>query len=214
VGIGCQIDDRRYYWAICLTLALTPFLAARTEIENLAVLIIPLAMVLSIIRDRWFRFGNKLVILILTCVLILPWAGELFEFDLYGLSPDQSISFFSPAGHDRPVLDSLVVFRAPRTWLDRSLGPGPLFGRGNNVHPNFIILFLLGLIPPVLIAQFQPVPGYLDSDYYFAGGIQLAAGRGFNDPISGITWMAHSLFPTHRMLTGCPSPPWLPRLAC
>ena len=46
----------------------------------------------------------------------------------------------------------------------------------------YILLFILGLIPPLITAHFQPVPGYLDSDYYFAGGIQLASGRGFTEP--------------------------------
>jgi hypothetical protein len=45
-----------------------------------------------------------------------------------------------------------------------------------------LLLFLSGLILPLMIARYQPVPGYLDSDYYFAGGIQLASGRGFTEP--------------------------------
>ena len=63
----------------------------------------------------------------------------------------------------------------------------------------YILLFLLGLIPPVVIAQFQPTPGYLDSDYYFAGGIQLATGKGFTEPylwnyLDGSTALPH---PSH-----------------
>jgi len=46
----------------------------------------------------------------------------------------------------------------------------------------YIFLFILGLIPPAIIAHFQPSPGYLDSDYYFAGGIQLVMGKGFTEP--------------------------------
>ncbi len=45
-----------------------------------------------------------------------------------------------------------------------------------------IALALLGFGMAVLVAHFQPFPGYLDSDYYFADGIQLAAGRGFSEP--------------------------------
>lgn len=63
----------------------------------------------------------------------------------------------------------------------------------------YLLLFLFGIIPPVIIAQFQPAPGYLDSDYYFAGGIQLATGRGFNEPylwnyLDGTTSLPH---PSH-----------------
>jgi hypothetical protein len=63
----------------------------------------------------------------------------------------------------------------------------------------YFILFIIGLIPPIVIAQFQPSPGYLDSDYYFAGGIQLVMGRGFTEPylwnyLDGTTSLPH---PSH-----------------
>lgn len=45
-----------------------------------------------------------------------------------------------------------------------------------------LLLALLGLGLASAIAQFQRFPGYLDSDYYFGGGIQLAEGRGFTEP--------------------------------
>lgn len=47
---------------------------------------------------------------------------------------------------------------------------------------TYVLLFLSGLILPILLAQFQLFPGYLDSDYYYAGGIQLATGKGFTEP--------------------------------
>jgi hypothetical protein len=64
---------------------------------------------------------------------------------------------------------------------------------------NYLFLFILGLAIPLLIAQFQPIPGYLDSDYYFAGGIQLAKGKGFTEPylwnyLDGTTSLPH---PSH-----------------
>ncbi|HTP02401.1 MAG TPA: hypothetical protein VMJ64_13595 [Anaerolineales bacterium] len=43
-------------------------------------------------------------------------------------------------------------------------------------------LALLGFLLAFGIAQFQRFPGYLDSDYYFGGGIQLAIGKGFTEP--------------------------------
>ncbi|MBI5946173.1 MAG: hypothetical protein HY864_17570 [Chloroflexi bacterium] len=63
----------------------------------------------------------------------------------------------------------------------------------------YFILFLLGLALPVIFAQFQPMPGYLDSDYYFAGGIQLATSKGFTEPylwnyLDGSTSLPH---PSH-----------------
>ena len=64
---------------------------------------------------------------------------------------------------------------------------------------TYLILFLSGLILPIIIAQFQPIPGYLDSDYYFAGGIQLVNGKGFTEPylwnyLDGTTSLPH---PSH-----------------
>ena len=46
----------------------------------------------------------------------------------------------------------------------------------------YAILFLIGLIVPFTISRFQTLPGYMDADYYFAGGIQLASGKGFTEP--------------------------------
>lgn len=47
---------------------------------------------------------------------------------------------------------------------------------------GLILLFLLGLAVPLVIAQFQSLPGYMDADYYFGGGLQLASGKGFTEP--------------------------------
>ena len=47
---------------------------------------------------------------------------------------------------------------------------------------DLLILFVLGLAVPLVIARFQSLPGYMDADYYFGGGIQLAKGNGFTEP--------------------------------
>ncbi len=47
---------------------------------------------------------------------------------------------------------------------------------------DLLLLFLFGLAVPLAIAQFQSLPGYMDADYYFGGGIQLAKGNGFTEP--------------------------------
>jgi hypothetical protein len=64
---------------------------------------------------------------------------------------------------------------------------------------TYFFLFLFGLAVPVFIAKFQRIPGYLDSDYYYAGGIQLATGKGFTEPylwnyLDGATSLPH---PSH-----------------
>jgi len=40
----------------------------------------------------------------------------------------------------------------------------------------------MGLLVPFAISRFQSLPGYMDADYYFAGGVELAKGNGFNEP--------------------------------
>ncbi len=47
---------------------------------------------------------------------------------------------------------------------------------------RYALIAVLGFALAFAVAQFQHFPGYLDSDYYFAGGVQLAAGKGFSEP--------------------------------
>lgn len=47
---------------------------------------------------------------------------------------------------------------------------------------DYVLFFLLGLGVSLAVAAFQPAPGYMDADYYYAGGLQLAAGHGFTEP--------------------------------
>lgn len=47
---------------------------------------------------------------------------------------------------------------------------------------SYIFLFLISLAVQFAVAHFQTIPGYLDADYYFTGGVQLAQGKGFSEP--------------------------------
>jgi hypothetical protein len=47
---------------------------------------------------------------------------------------------------------------------------------------HYTILFLLGWLVAFVVSRFQSLPGYMDADYYFAGGVQLAEGHGFTEP--------------------------------
>src|SRR5215467_4296068 len=47
---------------------------------------------------------------------------------------------------------------------------------------HYAFLFLMGFATAWTIAQYETLPGYMDADYYFAGGIQLATGKGFTEP--------------------------------
>lgn len=46
---------------------------------------------------------------------------------------------------------------------------------------SYLLLAGLGLAVVMLMAAFQPVPGYMDADAYYAGGRQLAMGHGFTE---------------------------------
>ena len=46
----------------------------------------------------------------------------------------------------------------------------------------YLLLAFLGLAVATVVASLQPSPGYMDADYYFAGGQQLATGHGFTEP--------------------------------
>ena len=47
---------------------------------------------------------------------------------------------------------------------------------------DFSMLFIVALLVALVLVAIQPVPGYMDADYYYAGGKQLAGGHGFSDP--------------------------------
>lgn len=46
---------------------------------------------------------------------------------------------------------------------------------------DLVILFFISLVVLVGVAALQPVPGYMDADYYYAGGVSLFTGHGFFD---------------------------------
>ena len=47
----------------------------------------------------------------------------------------------------------------------------------------YLLLGISGLFLALIVSRFQPSPGYMDADYYFAGGKQLARGHGFSEMI-------------------------------
>lgn len=47
---------------------------------------------------------------------------------------------------------------------------------------DLIILFLIALGVLLVASRWVSSPGYMDADYYFAGGLQLAGGKGFQEP--------------------------------
>ncbi len=112
-------DYRRFYWASCLSLAVAPLLGFRSEMEHLSVLVIPFALIFSVVHDRWNRIGDFLTSLVLLIVVLVPWA--VFFFAQPRLSEiSQEITFlFLP-------LSTIIglywirwwAIRPPRVWSD------------------------------------------------------------------------------------------------
>jgi hypothetical protein len=120
IGSARGSDFRRFYWASCLSIAVAPLLGFRTEMENLAILILPLALVFAIMHERW-RLGNILIYVILILAFVLPWAIYSLAIPSFGKIAEEFLFLFYP------VLTLLGVYwirwwaiRPPRTWFDRA----------------------------------------------------------------------------------------------
>jgi hypothetical protein len=114
INAAHDADFRRFYWAACLSLAVAPLLGFRTEIEHLAVLVIPLALVFAIVHDRWRRIGNGLIIFFVLAVFSVPWLGYFFPF-----VSQQTVFLFLP------LFTVIALYwlrwwaiRPPRVWAD------------------------------------------------------------------------------------------------
>lgn len=112
-------DIRRFYWAACLSLAAAPLLGFRTEMEHVAVLIIPLTLIFAVVHDRWRTFGSGLTTLLLLVLLASPWAFHLYASDSFGVTAQEITFLFLP-------LFTLIglywicwwAIRPPRIWSD------------------------------------------------------------------------------------------------
>jgi len=105
-------EYRHFYWAACLSLAVAPLLGFRTEMENLAVLIIPLFLVFAIVHDRWHRLGDSLTILLILTIFIIPWMLYLFAVSRFGTTAQEIIFLFLP-------LSTLIGLYWIRWWAIR-----------------------------------------------------------------------------------------------
>lgn len=110
---------RRFYWVCCLSLAATPLLGFRTEMEHLAVLVIPLALIFAIVHDRWQRIGDGLTTLLLLAVFLIPWAVYIFALPRLGGLTQEIIFLFLPLF---TIMGLYWIrwwaLRPPRIWAD------------------------------------------------------------------------------------------------
>ena len=92
--------------------------------EHLSLLVIPLALVFSIIYERWRKYGAAIAYLLLLLVAVVPWLVLIFASDHFGTVARDIIFLFLP------LLTILGLYwvrwwaiRPPRIWTD--LAPHP-----------------------------------------------------------------------------------------
>ena len=111
-------DLRRFVWAGCLTLAITPLIGIRTELTNLVVLFPSLALIFAAIANRW-RTGLWLAGLLLLVVFLLPWAWFIRWYLLNDVRAYDFLVLFFPAFTIAALYWTRWWFlRPPRTWYD------------------------------------------------------------------------------------------------
>ncbi len=113
-------DIRRFIWAGCLTLAITPLIGVRTELTNLVVIFPALALICAAVANRW-QTGNWLAGLLLLVLFLLPWGWFIRWYVLNDVRAyDYLLLFF-------PVFTIVSLYwtrwwylRPPRTWYDHA----------------------------------------------------------------------------------------------
>jgi len=112
-------NDLQVAWTSCLTLAITPLLGFRLEIQELTLLLLPATLILAVVNQRWIRTGSWTAISLMITFLFISW----FAFNDYFnniriISAHEMFLFF-------PILIIVGLYwvrwwaiRPPRTWLD------------------------------------------------------------------------------------------------
>ncbi len=112
-------DFRRFVWTAALTLAATPLLGFRSELDNLVVLFFPVVLFLVTVRERWKRIGEGIAIVLLAALFVVAWLFSFGYLALPSLPASEALYLFLP-------LTALLglywmrwwIIRPPRTWLD------------------------------------------------------------------------------------------------
>jgi hypothetical protein len=113
---------QRFTWTAGLTLAATPLLGLRSELDNLVALLFPAILFLVTVRERWEQTGNGLAASLLVVMTGLPWLLYLGILPAFRLSTSEILYLFLP-------LFTLLglywmrwwMIRPPRTWMDHNL---------------------------------------------------------------------------------------------
>lgn len=110
-----------FLWTTCLTIAVTPLLGQRVELDQLFPLTLPIMLVVMISRERWKKVGDGVAFLLLWFFFGLPWILYFQGVpEGFGLSMEQFLFIFWPVFSVLGLLWARWwMVRPPRTWLDR-----------------------------------------------------------------------------------------------
>ena len=116
-----RANPHRFIWAICLTLATTPLLGVRVEMDQLVLLTLPVMLIILVSRERWRKLGNGIAFSLLLFFVGTPWLLFIQGApEKIGLSTDEALFLFWPLF---AVIGLYWVrwwmIRPPRTWLDQ-----------------------------------------------------------------------------------------------
>lgn len=111
---------RRIVWTASLSLAVTPLLGFAVFPSNYAVLILPFALVLALIWERWRRRRVLISMLVLGIALIIPYI-------FYGMQMSAPQRLYSDLMTLLPPIIAIIalywmrwqVLRASRPWLEQ-----------------------------------------------------------------------------------------------
>jgi hypothetical protein len=84
-----------FLWTACLTIAISQWIGIATDPGNFIILFLPLVLIFSIIKERWTKGGDWIILAILTFLFIGLWILFLNSVEM-GDQPQQSAVMFVP----------------------------------------------------------------------------------------------------------------------
>ena len=115
-----KANNNRFIWAASLTLAATPLLGFRLEMDQLLPLTLPVLLVIVISRERWHKLGNGIAVILTLFYFCVPWL--IYTQGLpqgIDLQANEALFLFWP------IFNVIGLYwirwwmiRPPRTWLD------------------------------------------------------------------------------------------------
>jgi hypothetical protein len=85
----------QFLWTACLTLAVSQWIGIATDPGNFILLFFPMVLIFSVIKERWNRYGNWIVLGIMILLLVGLW-WLFLNTVIYGDQPLQHPVMFVP----------------------------------------------------------------------------------------------------------------------